>query len=58
MKFARKEFQKNQFGRRDQKLEELSCGTCFTNRNKVGSCQKLKIMNKWASDDDGGQNLR
>lgn len=34
-----------------------NCGTCFTNKKKVVSCQKLKIMNKWASDDDW-QNVR
>lgn len=31
--------------------------TCFTNRKKIESCQKLKIMNKWAFDDDR-HNLR
>lgn len=35
-----------------------NCGTCFTNRRKFGSCQKFKIMSKWASDDDDRQNLR
>lgn len=29
----------------------------FINRKKIGPCQKLKIMNKWAYDDSDGQNL-
>lgn len=56
MKFAGEELQKTKFGRRIRKWEVLKLLYWLINRRKVESCQKLKIMNKWTSDD--GQNLR
>lgn len=57
MKFAGKEFQKIQFGRR-QEMRGIEIVFLALLTRKVESCQKLKIMNKCAFHDVAGQNLR